>query len=534
MSISLKTKNLSIIGLSLLSLNACQQQADNKQHADKTNEQSDQRPNIILIMGDDIGYSDLGCYGSEIQTPNLDRLAQEGLRFRTFYNSAKSNPTRSSLLTGLYKGDQRAQNFAKLIGDNGYTTITCGKEHFDQWVPEHCYAKNAFQHSFYFWAINEFHIPPDSSFQYPFMMGDKELSIKDIKINKKPFFKTDVLTDYALSFLDTALQKEQPFFLYLPYHVAHYPLQARPEDIQKYRGKYRIGWDSIRQARYEKMQQTGLLTNKYKLSEPTDNINKFRGHPEGDEDIREKIPLYRPWEKLSNQEKDDLDLEMAVFAAMIDRMDQNIGRIISKLEQEGLLENTIIMYLSDNGSCPFDSNRDFDTPPGPANSYRTLCAAWANVGNTPFKYFKQFGQEGGCRTHFIVHWPKVIEAGQITDQPGHLVDIAPTLLEISHTDYPDTINEQGSIPLHGQSLLPIFKGETRPTPEFFISGFTERFRMFRMGDWKIVKTNDESWALYDMANDPSETQNLAKTKPVKLKEMLEQYEEKAKEVNLKN
>ncbi len=495
-------------------------------------EKTPPRPNIILMMGDDMGYSDIGCYGSEIQTPNLDQLAKNGIRFRTFYNSAKCNPTRSNLLTGLYMGDDRAINLAQVLGNKGYTTIHCGKEHFDKWVPENCHAKNAFDHSFYFWAINEFHIPPDSTFQNPFYLGDKKLAIKDIRVKEKPFFKTDVVTDYAISFIDSALKKDNPFFLYLPYHVAHYPLQARPEDIAKYRGKYKIGWDTIRKARYEKMQEIGLITDKYKLPPPSDNINKFRGAPGGDEKIRKNIPLYRPWASLTEKEKDDLDLEMAVFAAMIDRMDQNIGKVIKKLKQERLFKNTIIIYLSDNGSCPFDSNRDFITPPGPADSYRTLGAGWATVGNTPFKYFKQFGHEGGCNTHFIAHWPGKIKPGQITSQPGHIIDIFPTLLEISGTEYPDTFNNNPTIPLHGKSLMPIFEGKERVEPEFFISGFTNNFRMYREGNWKIVRSNGEYWELYNIINDPTEMQNLAKDKPEQLKLLLENYNKKNKELKL--
>lgn len=491
-----------------------------------------EKPNIILMMGDDIGYSDLGSYGSEIETPHLDQLAENGVRFRTFYNLAKCNPTRSSLLTGHYQGDYRSINVAELLKEQGYETIHVGKEHFDSWVPENCYAENVFDHAFYYPIINEFHIPPDSTFQYPFYLNGKQLAINEIRVKEKPFFKTDVVTDYAMSFIDSTLNDEAPFFLYLPYHIAHFPLQAMPEDIAKYRGKYNIGWDTIRKKRYEKMMASGLLTDEYKLSEPTDNINKFRGHPKGNEDIRENIPLYRPWASLTAEEKDRLDLEMAVFAAMIDRMDQNIGRLVDYLKQKGIYENTVIMYLSDNGSCPYDSNTGFDVPPGPANSYRTLSAAWANVGNTPFKYFKQFGHEGGARTHFIVHWPEKIKAGSITDQPGHVVDIFPTLLDLAGATYPVAYGDTTTIPLHGESLLPVFKGNEREEPKFFISGFTDRFRMFRSGKWKIVKANNENWELYDMDSDPTETNNLSSSHPEKLNELIALYNEKKKEVYL--
>ena len=489
-----------------------------------------ERPNIILIMGDDIGYSDLGCYGGEIQTPNLDRLAERGLRFRNFYNSSKCETTRSWMLTGRYHGDERVVNIASLLGDAGYHTITCGKEHFEKWVPEHVYARNSFERSFYFWIINEFFIPPDSTFANPFFLGDQQLRPEEIEVKQKPFFKTDVVTDYALRFLEESKEKDKPFFLYLPYHVAHYPLQARPKDIARYRGKYKVGWDSIRHWRLERMQALGIAKPDWKLSPPSDNINQFRGHPKGDEEKRALIPLHRPWVTLNAKERDELDLEMAVFAAMIDRMDQNIGRLLKWLKANDQWDNTLIMYLSDNGSCPYDSNVDFEHPPGPADSYRTLSAAWANASNTPFRYFKQFGHEGGTSTQFIAHWPRMIESGVITDQVGHIVDVFPTLLEVTGETYPEQINNQTSLPLHGNSLLPIFKGQEREDPPFFISGFKERFRMYRSGDWKIVKANNKDWELYNLANDRTELNNLADSLSGKVEELSRDYEQKRVEI----
>lgn len=189
------------------------------------------------------------------------------------------------------------------------------------------------------------------------------------------------------------IDEGQPFFLFLGYGAAHYPLQAREVDIAKYRGKYKTGWDNIRKERIESLKKIGLIPEHAKLNQPSSNVNKFGEHPKGDEEIRKLIPLYRPWESLTEKEQDDLDLEMAVFAAMVDRMDQNIGRVLQKLEDEGIADNTIILFLSDNGSCPYDSNKNFDIPPGGAESFRTLSAAWANAGNTPFRYFKQYGHE---------------------------------------------------------------------------------------------------------------------------------------------
>ncbi len=477
-------------------------------------------PNIILIMGDDIGFSDLGCYGGEIQTPNLDRLASQGIRFKQFYNMSKCETTRSVMLTGHYTGDNRSLSIGSILRDAGYYNIHSGKEHFMDWVPRSAYAENVFHESYTFWACNEFFIPPDSTFIQPFFMNGREIHARDLFFRGDHFFKSDAFTDFALEKLERRENKEAPFFLYLPYGAAHYPLQARKEDIEKFRGKlYKIGWDRLRKLRYEKMIELGILDPKYGLSEPTSNINKFRGHPEGDEERRAKIPLYRPWDTLSEAEQEELDLEMAVFAAMVHRMDYNIGRVVEYLESTGELENTLIMYLSDNGSCPYDSNRDFEYEPGDPAGFRTLSAAWANLGNTPFKYFKQFGHEGGAHTHFIAHWPNQIPASQITNQPAHLVDIFPTIIESAGLSYPDSVNGKKSIPLHGNSMIPIFHGEQRPEPSCFVSGFQDRFRMYREGDWKIVNTNEEGWELYNLKDDLTEINDLSESNPEKVVEL---------------
>lgn len=476
-------------------------------------------PNIVLIMADDIGISDFGCYGGEINTPNIDRLAYEGMRFTTFYNMAKCNPTRSSMLTGLYEGGVGAVHLAQLTKQAGYHNIMSGKEHFDQWVPDYCKAENVFDHSFYFWATTEYFRPPSGAFERPFFLEGRQLNAEEIRYKKAPMYKTDFITDYALDWLDEAFatKENDPFFLYLPYHAAHYPLQARPEDIAKYRGKYRKGWDELRAERFARMQEMGVLPPNTRLSPPENNLNKFRGP---------LIPAYTdyyPWNSLTQAQQDSLDLEMAVFAAIIDRMDQNIGRVLSKLEENGKLENTLILFLVDNGSCPFYSNKIPDVQPGPADSYWCLRASWANLGNTPYRQYKQCGHEGGSHTPFIAYWPGVIEANTITHQPGHVVDIAPTFLDVLGSSYPDSINGHPTIPLHGQSLLPVFKGEERPEPPYFISGMN-RFRMFRSGAHKIVRLNGGDWELYNIREDPSELNNLAGSDPDRLRELADRYE----------
>lgn len=483
------------------------------------------KPNIVLIMADDIGFSDLGCYGSEVQTPNLDRLAGGGLRFRQFYNMSKCETTRSSLITGLYAGNERAISFVPLLRDVGYSAVISGKEHFARWAPKDCYFAETFEKSFTFWATTEYFVPPADTFERPFYLNGKKISPDEIEAEIEPKYKTDFITDYGLRWLDEMLaKKDKPFFLFLPYHVAHYPLQARPEDIAKYRGKYKVGWEQIRAERFARMKELGIIDTDTPLSPPEGNTNRFRGHPDGWEEIREKWPTYYPWASMTEEEKEAKDLEMAVFAAMIDRMDQNIGRVLKRLEEAGEMDNTLILFFTDNGSCPFDSNVDFSIPPGPAESYRCLSPPWANVGNTPFRLYKQNGHEGGCNTHFIAHWPGVIQPGQITGQPGHVVDLFPTFLDVAGIEYPEEYQGKQTLALEGASLLPVFKGEQREEPDFFISGHTDRFRMFRSGDWKIVRQNGEDWELYDLANDPTETYDLATENAEKLAELAAKYE----------
>ena len=484
------------------------------------------RPNILLIMGDDIGFSDLGCYGSEIETPNLDALARSGQRYTQFYNMAKCNPTRSSLFTGLYlprAHADNAQSLPQMLRNAGYYTAMSGKEHFDDWVPHHCYAPSCFDRSFSYWAINPYFVPPDRPFPNPFKLDGENVNVQDMPVKQQPFYKTDVVTNYALQFLDER-EPDQPFFLYLPYHSAHYPLQARQEDIDKYRGTYQKGWDLIRKERFERQKELGVIAHDCELSPPEDNINKFRGP------YRRQIYKYRPWNSLSEQEQDELDLEMAVFAAMVDRMDQNIGRILAKLDEMGERENTLILFFSDNGSCPYDSNQDFNVPPGGPASYRTLCAAWANVGDTPFRFYKQYGHEGGCRTHMIANWPRVIKAG-LVQNPAHVVDFYPTFLELARTNYPDQAAAKPTPKLDGKSLVSLFQGGTRENPDIIISGFTDRFRMVRIGDWKIVKVNAGPWQLYNVAKDPTELLDLAKNKP-KVKELENCYKDWLKSENI--
>jgi arylsulfatase len=317
--------------------------------------------------------------------------------------------------------------------------------------------------------------------------------------------------------LDEAFEKESPFFLYLPYHVAHWPLQARPEDIALYRGKYIRGWDKMRDERYKRMQELGVIPKNTKLSAAEGNLNKLRGAFTPD------YINYYPWEGLSEQSKDSLELEMAVYAAMIHRMDLNIGRVFEKLEKEGELKNTIVMFLIDNGACPFDARKIKDVQPGPANSYWCMRTSWGNFNNTPYRQFKQTGYNGGSNSPFIVRWPGVIKPNTITGQPGHVVDIAPTFLDILEIEYPETINGYKTQKLHGQTLMPIFKGEQREQPSFFMSGLNKH-RMYREGDYTICRLNGDEWQLYNVIKDPSQTNDLSTKEAGILKQMIEAYD----------
>lgn len=482
------------------------------------------KPNIIVILGDDIGFSDIGCYGSEIQTPNLDKLAENGLRFSHFYNMSKCEPSRSSLFTGTYRATTNAVNMVGLFRNAGYYTIHSGKEHFLSGVPKALYAAFQNDQSLTYEGANEFFIPPSGKFEKPFILNGKEIQAGDIYHEIEPFYKDDAFTDNAIKWIDEASAQNKPFFLFVGFGAGHYPLQARPEDIQKYRGTYKKGWDKLRVERLEKIKKLGILPEYTKLSPPSSNINKTRKSPPGDELIREKIPLYRAWDTLSDKEKDELDLEMAVFAAMVDRLDQNVGRLIQKLKTEKQLDNTVIIFLSDNGSCPYDSNRDFVYPPGDPRGYRTLSAAWANLGNTPFRYFKQYGHEGGVRTHCIVHYPPLVSKGIITDQPAHINDIMPSLLEIAGIEYPSEVAGNPVQPLDGYSFVPVLKREKRAVPPFLMSGWTDNFRMYIEGNWKIVKVNGEKWELYNLKNDPVELENLAGKNPDILEKLVTSYE----------
>ncbi|MBD3287777.1 sulfatase-like hydrolase/transferase, partial [candidate division KSB1 bacterium] len=308
---------------------------------------------------------------------------------------------------------------------------------------------------------------------------------------------------------DEYSEKEKPFFLYMAYTAPHYPLHARPEDIDKYRDRYSNGWDALREERYLRMIEMGLLDSDLKMSPQDENAKNWDGVPN----------------------KEEWALKMAVYAAMIDRMDQNIGRVLAKIREMGEEENTIVMFLSDNGGCAEEVNLTPDVPPGPVNSYRTVDLEWANAQNTPFRKFKRWDHEGGISTPFIVHYPGVVNGGTFTDQPGHIIDIMATILDISGAEYPATYQGRNVLPLKGKSLLPVFQGKKREEHEMLCWEFNGA-RAIRKGDWKLVDFKDREWELYDIKKDRTELHNLANQKPEIVKELEGDWIRWARECNV--
>ena len=459
------------------------------------------KPNIVLILADDLGFSDLGCYGGEIQTPNLDRMAAKGLRFSQFYNCAKCSPTRNSILTGLYhqqadvgKG-KNCVTIAEALRPAGYTTLAAGKWHVGGTPMDRGFDR-------YFGMLGGAcsYFVPDKTFR---------LDREPFATNDRNFYTTNAFTDYALEFLDEAGRKDKPFFLYMAYNAPHYPLHALPDDIENYRGKYMKGWDLVRKERYRRLIRLGLIDKKWAMSaRGADRHKSFSDIPS--------------WDEVEDKQAEDLN--MAVYAAMVDRMDQNIGRILNKLKELKAEDNTLVMFLSDNGGCPYERNKTNDIPPGPAESYRTYDSPWANLSNTPFRLYKRFNHEGGNSTPFIVRWPAVIKkGGTITHQIGHIIDVMATCIDIADTKYPSHYKGQKITKLEGKSLLPIFKGRKRKGHGAIFWEF-RRNKAVRQGKWKLVTVGENPWELYNMETDRTELNDLSGTMPEKVEELARLYD----------
>ncbi len=471
-------------------------------------ERGRRRPNIILIMADDMGFSDIGCFGGEIHTPNLDRLARGGIRFTQFYNNAKCAPTRASLLTGLYDHAVGTSSLAKgatiaeLLRQAGYRTLMTGKWH-QAGLPTH----RGFDRYFgladgccNFWNPGPRRPgePEPGRKRFPRRWGIDDKEFRPWT-PPKSFYTTDAFTDYAVQYLDQYGREGKPWFLYVAYTAPHYPLHAWPEDIARYRGKYMKGWDALRAERYRRMAAMGIISPRWKLS-PRD-------------------PRARAWDSLPEDERRAWDLKMAVYAAMIDRMDQGIGRILAKVRELGVEDDTLVLFLADNGGCAENVNKTPRIPPGPVESYRTVDLAWANASNTPFRKFKSHDYEGGIATPLIARWPAVIrQAGALTGQTGHIIDIMATCLDVAGVAYPRSFGGRDILPLEGKSLLPVFQGRERQGHDAIYWQYGHS-RAVRQGKWKLVADGTAPWELYDMEADRTELDDLAAKQPAKAREL---------------
>ncbi len=510
------------------------------------------RPNIVVILSDDMGFSDIGCYGGEIETPHLNQLAAEGVRYTQFYNNARCCPSRASLMTGLYphqagigwmmtdngvdgyRGNlnRRCVTLAEVLRTAGYSTYMAGKWHLTP-------APNAKQIEA--GEVDTQNWPLQRGFDrfYGTIHGagsffDPNTLVRDNELippeNPESYYYTDAISDNAAQFVRDH-QGEQPFFLYVSYTAAHWPLHAKPEDIAKYKGRYDNGWGTIREERLKRLHDSGMIGLNVKLS-----------------------PQVREWEKEERREWQIARME--VYAAMVDSMDQGIGRLLEALRERGELDDTLVLYMQDNGACAEEMKssearqpREGLEPaepmaddalqtqmvpqftrdgrpvkwgrgviPGPADTYLEVGREWANAQNTPFRLFKHFVHEGGIATPLIAHWPNgIARKGELERRPAHLIDIMPTVVELAGADYPATFHDDQPITaMEGVSLVPTFSGNSidRKTPLFWEH---EGNRAVRDGNWKLVARGAAGkWQLYNMGNDRSELHDVASLEPGKV------------------
>ena len=473
------------------------------------------KPNIVLIMADDMGYSDIGCFGSEIRTPNIDRLAREGLTFTQFYNNAKCTTTRASLLSGMYPRQNGSNiprdipTIAETLRAAGYATGMSGKWHLGNKPPQRPFDRGFDEYyGLMDGAVNFFNpAQPDPEYK-----GGKVRTFghNDKLITEFPagFYTTDAFTNHAIDTMKRFARGSKPFFIHLAYNAPHYPLHAFPEDIARYRGKYRAGWDALRKERYARQVAMGLVDPKWKL-------------PAADSRSYDWSSANQDWE----------DLRMATYAAMVDRMDQNIGRVLQTLQELGLEENTIVMFLSDNGGCTEEpGGRDDTQQPGIVSTYTTVGPAWGAAQNTPWRRYKSWSNEGGISTPFIVRWPAQVKAGARTNQVGHIIDVLPTCLDVAAGQPLAAIHGQKAPPLEGRSLAPIFRGGQRePHPQLFWEWAGTC--AVREGKWKLVwdtLNTARAWQLFDLEADRTETTDLAARHPELVKRLSADYERWAK------
>ncbi|MFV5697073.1 arylsulfatase [Flavobacterium sp. ZT3R17] len=488
------------------------------QAQNKTTTQSS-KPNVILILVDDMGYSDLGSYGSEISTPNLDKLAKEGLLLREFYNNSICAPTRASLLTGQYQHkagvgyfdvnlglpayqgylNKESLTLGEVFRSGGYSTLMSGKWHVGsedsaQWPNQRGFDK--------FYGILKGASNYFDTKSLPFGKGYPVTLLKNNeKQNPKDdsYYFTDEIGKNAIEFLGEQNKEDKPFFLYLAFTAPHWPLQAKPEDIAKYKGKFDKGWDVLRENRIQKLKENGIIL-------PNQTISKRD----------EEVPQ---WDKLTYDEKQFWKAKMEVYAAMVDNMDQNVGKVLKKLKDLKKDKNTFILFISDNGAQGGFSTYNplkrglvkNDGPVGTSGSFDYQEQNWASLSNTPFRQYKNDMHEGGFSSPFIAWFPSKIKAGRIDKGTGHVIDLAPTFYELAGIEYPKEYNGVKINPLAGKSLLPVlFNGDSevnRGEPLFWERAGN---RAVRDGKWKLVSTYPKyKWELYDLEKDRGETQDVA-------------------------
>ena len=468
-----------------------------------------QRPNIVLILVDDMGYSDIGPYGGEIATPHLDRLAAEGMRFTQFYNCAKCTTTRAALLTGLNRHRlEKVKPNMVTLGDAlrlaGYTTIMSGKWHLGS-TPGSRPIDNGFDEYYGLMdgCCNFFNPaqidPPHKGSKYR-VFGHNDQLITEFPPG---YYTTDAFTDHAIEHIGKSAKAGKPFFAHITYTAPHYPLHAPAEDIARYRGRYMMGWEKLREQRYQRMVEMGLVDPKW---------------PRPDRD-----PKAYDWAG-SNHEWEDL--RMATYAAMVDRVDQNIGRLLAALRELGVEQNTAIMFLSDNGGCSEEpGGREDDQEPGIVSTYTAVGPAWAWAQNTPFRRFKSWVHEGGIATPMIVRWPGVTSPGSLTVEVGHIVDFMPTLLEMAGGEYPREHDGKTILPHDGRSLVPAFAGKAVPVREPVYFEWAGN-RAVRDGEWKLVYDDkaEKRWRLYHIPTDRLETRDVSAEHPARAKAMADAWQ----------
>ena len=516
------------------------------------------RPNIVVIMADDMGFSDIGCYGGEIETPHIDALAENGIRFRQFYNTARCCPTRASLLTGLYphqagvghmmspyyrdgklipsyqaRLNRECVTFGEALRPGGYTTLMSGKWHvtpaFDRTTVSDLDKSNWPRQR----GFDQFYgtIHGAGSFYDPATLTRGN---EPIKPQKKDYYYTSAIGENAAKFIDEA-PRDRPFFLYLPFTSPHWPLHAPDDEIAKYAGKYDSGWDELRAERHARMVATGVINSEWEIT-PRDKL----------------VP---PWTEV--KDKAWQSRRMEVYAAQISAMDTAIGHVVAKIREIGELNNSLIFFLADNGGCaeelgprskglhvpshtrdgrPVKTGNDPAEMPGQDDDYQSYGVPWANASNTPFRLYKHWVHEGGISSPLVVHWPEGISApGTWTDQPGHLIDIMATCLDVAGVEYPQTFAGNEVTPLEGESLKPILAGQDRDGHRSGIYWEHEGNRAVRLGRWKLVSkwTRESSnWELYDIEADRTEVHNLAATLPEKVAELSEMWHAWAQRVGV--